>query len=705
MLPITLTTANGKITFITSDYHRIDGDYLVFYDADQANPLLQQFEYHPLAANRLTQLYSHLYDCVPGTPVSWSQVQKGLSKNILAHRLHAVKLSDESLTASPPRSSVLDHQQAQQHAQERDLPGILGVVQAMNRRNRDYQRRWNQPPGKSLSRPQPKLRYQYFLNLSYHFDDGSPLTGLPYRATFSDGKTLSGKLNDLGNANLLDIPQGITTVEFGWPNLNPQLDQARRELETYLNDIITEVQQHAAQQEQALADAGVLERGHVYTLAFLDGLYDSVADLADLAVDIGGTIDDARQHAFQQLLHGSPLPLKTALEDLARYGEDTLHDLEQAQQNLARLFEDPQLKILLTRFPGRYWDALSGQSKAQMVGGLSFSLVIALLTAGAGAAASIASKAPSIMKAADKIQEILQLLEKTRLHKIAKKDQNSYINLKTGRPNQPPLNKKPPKKCRTCKKAYNPKCPLADPKRQGKGENDRNDNTLKKGIRETSGKVYPAQHRWYQGPASLDVHHCIDVDSVKNAVWLEIFNAFRYDINEPHNSVVLPATMDAACHLAVARHKGSHAQGHGFDSPKPGTGASLSGLQALENAGDFGEIPVYEQKFLTYPDAVKEEIRKLRLSVKKGGLCGHKTAKQQKQAFEQEMRDISESILKRIDDFTWTLSRDGRDYRPDSACGCANQLKLGKKIRGEACNTNRQHGYDMKKTTNLKLGH
>jgi len=291
--------------------------------------------------------------------------------------------------------------------------------------------------------------------------------------------------------------------------------------------------------------------------------------------------------------------------------------------------------------------------------------------------------------------DILPLLQKTRLHNITKKDQNSGIHLNRHPTVQPPLDKKPPKKCRTCKKAYNPKCPLADPKRQGKGENDRNDNTLKKGIRETSGKVYPQQHAWYQGPASLDVHHCIDVDSVAKASWKEIFNAFRYDINEPHNSVVLPATMDAACHLAVARHKGSHAQGHGFDSPKPGTGASLSGLQALENAGSYGEIPVYEQKFLTYPAAVKKEITDIRLLVKRGGLCGHKTAKQQKVAFERKMRKIGEKILRRIDDFTWTLSRDGRDYRPDSPCGCANQLK--DPWRGV-------HSYDMVKTSPLMLG-
>ncbi|NOZ53024.1 MAG: hypothetical protein GXP08_07755 [Gammaproteobacteria bacterium] len=696
MLPLTLSTANGKITFLTANYHRMDGEYLAFSSSDQAERLIEQFQDNAIAVWHLDQLYCDIHHCVSGTLVSWAQIQQGLAKKVISGELHAVKHTDESSTAAPS---------GRQKPREEELPGLAGYVQAMNERNRRYQETWANKPLEPLPRPQPTLRYRYFLKLQYQFDDGDALAGMPYRATLSDNSVRTGKLDDTGQDKLSDIPQGITTVEFGWPSLTQQLDQARQELAAYLDDIIAEVQEKAAQQQQALADAGVLEQGQVYTLAFLGGLYDSVTDLADTAVDILGEIDEVRQEAYNLLLRGNPAQMKTAFEDLARYGEDTLQDLQQAQHSLALLFEDAAIKTLLVRFPSRYWEALSGVGKAQMVGGLSFSLLITLVTAGAGAAAAVVSKVPSIMKAANKIQDILQLMEKTRLNKTARKDQDSLIRMSAVRPKKQSLDKKPPKKCNTCKKDFNPQCPLADAKRRGKGENDRIKETLHNGIRDTTGNAYPKQHPWYQGEKSLEVHHCIDVNSVKNAVWVEIVNAFRYDINEPHNSVVLPAAMDTACHLKVARHKSSHAQGHAFDAPKPGTGASLSNLQALEKEKDYAQIPDYEQKFLTYPDAVKEEIRKIRLMVKRGALCGHKTARQQKAAFERKMRKISEKILRRIDDFTWTLSRDGRDYRPDSACGCANQLELGKKRRGEECNTNRQHGYDMTKTSKLTLGH
>jgi len=701
MLPITLSTANGKITFLTSGYHRLEGEYLVFNSPCQAERLIEQFTYNFIAAYRLDQLYRALFNCVPGAMVYWPQVQQGLAKKIITAKLHAVKRSDEPLTAASTarRGAALDDQKT-----VRELPGIAGYVQAMNERNRQYQKTWLRPPGKPLPRPKPKLRYQYFLKLDYQFDDGAALAGLPYRATLSDGAVREGALDDTGQDKLTDIPQGITTVEFGWPDLNPPLDQARRELAGYLDDIIAEVQATTAQQQQTLADAGVLKLGQAYTLAFLEGLYDSVADLADTAVDIFGEIEQVRYEAYRLLLRGDPLAIKHAFEDLARYGEDTLQDLEQAQDTLALLFKDPDIKALLTRFPGRYWAALSGIGKAEMVGGLSFSLLITLVTAGAGTAAAVASKAPSIMKAANKIQEIIALLEKTRFNKTVRKDQDSTISLKAKRPQKQPLDEKPPKKCKTCGNDFNPKCPLADPKRRGKGENERIKKTLYNGIRDTTGSAYPKQHPWYQGPSSLDVHHCIDVNSVEGAAWVEIFNAFRYDINEPHNSVVLPAEMDMACHLKVARHKGSHAQGHAFDAAEEDTGASLPSLKMLEKEEDYAQIPTYEEKFLTYPDAVKDEIKEIRLMVKRGGLCGHKTARQQKKAFEQEMRDVSEKILRRLDDFTWTLSRDGRDYRPGSACGCANQKSLSQKRRGEKCNTKRQHGYDMAKTAALKLG-
>jgi type VI secretion system secreted protein VgrG len=53
------------------------------------------------------------------------------------------------------------------------------------------------------------------IELSFDYDDLSPVKGAPYKVTFEDGTVLEGKLDDAGYKLLTGVPDGAYTVEYG----------------------------------------------------------------------------------------------------------------------------------------------------------------------------------------------------------------------------------------------------------------------------------------------------------------------------------------------------------------------------------------------------------------------------------------------------------------------------------------------------------
>lgn len=252
-------------------------------------------------------------------------------------------------------------------------------------------------------------------------------------------------------------------------------------------------------------------------------------------------------------------------------------------------------------------------------------------------------------------------------------------------------NKKP------CPRCGNPECPSKNISQTGKGQNKRNDNTLKAGIRKTI-PGFPASHPWYDGDSSLEVHHLIPCEAVGKKVWKKLFDQFDYDINEEHNTVVLPSSTRLACELGVQRHKGKHSRGMALEEPY------FSELRELEKAGDIKAISKFNKYLFKinddyrYHKAAKKMIGSITRSVDRGTYCktGKKalTKEQMKKKFEKEMKKKSVKILKLVDSFTWTIAWDSRDYKPGSPYGCSNTILMGQKYayaRGQRCEHGRDH--------------
>jgi hypothetical protein len=436
----------------------------------------------------------------------------------------------------------------------------------------------------------------------------------------------------------------------------------------------------------------------------------------------------------EDALNKTAKQLKSDLEELASYadkakdnayayGEESIEELSATYNHYALLFEDSEIGKMLKDFPGRYYDAMPKVEAAQSVGGAGFNVLTAVLTGGAAAAVVVAglvlSKAGLFAKAGKTINKILKLLEKKKKTPDAaiKKPHNEVATAEVDKPKKEEVKKKDKEKCKRCSRAYNKNCSLNNPPKSSTGNNERDNKALYKGIKDTRKEAYPKKHPWYAGPYSLEVHHCIDVDSVEEMG--KLFKQFNYDINGPHNTAVMPADMKLACHLAVPRHKGEHDAGRAIADDETKDAAKLEALSKLENekAGteSYGEVIEEEENYLTYIEAVNEELESIAEIKKSGGLCHDRSGKprspkEMNEAFESEMKDISQAILTRLDRFLWTLSSDGRDYQEDNPCGCSGADVLTKhktkktKVRGEKCPDGRDHDLSQKRYT-MKLGH
>ncbi len=159
------------------------------------------------------------------------------------------------------------------------------------------------------------------------------------------------------------------------------------------------------------------------------------------------------------------------------------------------------------------------------------------------------------------------------------------------------------------------------------GSNIGNGQTLRKNIIKDL-----SEHPWYTGDYSLQAHHVICSESMDDDDWSEYASIFGYDINHENNGIMLPYKLELACQLHAPLHRGNHDQGIADGIP--------------------------------YPDRIEEELEKIANEIRSGKYCDNP------KALVDKLDDFSESALKKIDKFRWTITSDGKDYQSNEN-GCA----------------------------------
>ncbi len=638
-------------------------------------------------------------------------------------------------------------------------------------------------PGSNAGKQTTQAADKYWIELSCEYNTDSKNTNatsnnsvdnLPYIVTFSDGSTKKGRLNN-GFARLTNIPAGQVTVEFGYPEAEQELKQARKDLQVCLDDIIIAVKKRGSLLDEALKKENIGMQGLIVTGAFFDGLFGTLGDTAEgieqIAKDMADTASvkldqwdniadelkyetieyienkkeiylefiaevDEKRGNVEDALNKSIKQLKSDLEELASYadkaadnayayGESSINGLTSTYNHYALLFEDTEIGKMLKDFPGRFYDAMPTVEAAQAGGGAGFNVLTAILTGGAGAGVAIAglvlSKAGLFRKAKKIIDKILDLLEKkksTPPNKISKQH-NEVAKAKVDKTKKEDVKEKDKKKCKTCGENYNPRCMMAQPATSSIGDHDRNESLYSSQIKKSykaKNLSYPNQHPWYDGDNSLQIHHVIDIKAVEDMG--DIFKQFDYNINHSHNLVVLPGKMGLACRLAVPLHSGNHSLGRAFGENLESDG--VNNMSTLEKSKDSKtykknvvKVETHKNKYKAYPEATKKELEGINKLKKKGLFCFDKkgkaiSPKKSKDIFKFEMEDTSNTILKRIETFVWTINRDGRDYRPGNPCGCSGVETMGEKIkvRGTTCDMTAHGRSKMKENnfTKLRMG-
>jgi len=209
-----------------------------------------------------------------------------------------------------------------------------------------------------------------------------------------------------------------------------------------------------------------------------------------------------------------------------------------------------------------------------------------------------------------------------------------------------------PKKCERdgCTKGYSKFCPFSEPTKAKPGNHEGKGKTLRTKMWGTNGYK---SHPWWTGNGALEAHHLICSEVMQS--WEVLCNKFGYDVNNKYNGVMLPYTMELACHLGVPMHRSNHS------NTNP-----------------------------AYPIVVGNLVEPIQNNINKGTYCGQDGWEK----FNNDLNTISKRIMRKVSAFAYKLTADGKDYEPASSMGCGNLSNMGEKYTD--CSKQRNHEGEFK---------
>ncbi|TAA47784.1 hypothetical protein [Corallincola spongiicola] len=253
------------------------------------------------------------------------------------------------------------------------------------------------------------------LDLYCALPNGKPAAGLPYKATLATGQVLQGKLDAKGFAHFTDLEPSKVDVEFGELPDEAAIKNTRSQIATTFDAILADERAESAKLEQEYQALNPIEKAikfewyrtkgfwnaGVGMLEFINNGYDAVAPTSQLRRGLAaawetfdtetddwlGTFADNWQDSNHEAL------VKALGFDPSAITKEMLAE---AYEVASFIYDDAETKALLLKFGADYGKAQHMLELAELSGGAAFEIVLtavlAALTGGIGAAASIASK-------------------------------------------------------------------------------------------------------------------------------------------------------------------------------------------------------------------------------------------------------------------------------------------------------------------------
>jgi hypothetical protein len=233
----------------------------------------------------------------------------------------------------------------------------------------------------------------------------------------------------------------------------PELDGLLLELQACLDDLVAEQQQQYKQYEARLARMSPEERALFYSSNAGDAVYDNVIDDTWQMIKAAPAVLEKAAGAFpgfcknslstlwkiaqtpsrmayltaQGIVTGNYNPLQQEIDSIVTPMATTYEQALEYKSMLTILFQDEEIYAMLYDFAERYWDATHPVERTRMTASAAsdilVTLILAIFTAGVGAAANVAAKSGKLAKAGKLLKKITETIKRTAgRHQVPKKD-------------------------------------------------------------------------------------------------------------------------------------------------------------------------------------------------------------------------------------------------------------------------------------------
>ncbi|MEJ2455891.1 MAG: hypothetical protein P8103_17290 [Candidatus Thiodiazotropha sp.] len=261
---------------------------------------------------------------------------------------------------------------------------------------------------------------QHWICLNLCDADGQPATGYPFRLRDSSGAERSGKLDNQGEARVVNLVDGPVEVRFGEPDDEPSITSQRRAIQQALDTVLQAERAEAAEIEAEFQQKSLLGK-----LTALDdarargarqaawGLLTGLKELSDLATQhVNHAITSAWEswrysdegHYVEQFAQRFADAEFRELSDVLGFDPRSL-TREQWAETLSManfIWHDAETRQLLIDFAQDYIDAQHVLEVTETASGIAtefaFELAITFLTLGAGATVAVATRARYLNK-------------------------------------------------------------------------------------------------------------------------------------------------------------------------------------------------------------------------------------------------------------------------------------------------------------------
>ncbi|REL26619.1 hypothetical protein DXX93_08545 [Thalassotalea euphylliae] len=263
------------------------------------------------------------------------------------------------------------------------------------------------------------------LELNYFDSNNDPVDDIGVEILDSLGQLHTGTLQG-GLLTMPDLPIGQCQISYlGTTDVDEQqLIEKRKVFKQYLSDMLAEIKAQAAREDALFEQQDLIDQWLIQLGATMTGVYDGgksvvqgIADIVTFTVDVQLQVYSACYDLIDSLMRGDIPAIKQQMETILAHTEKSHQSLTEAFELLVVIVEDDETRTALANFPNDYFNAHSFVEKHRIGGIFLFEILLAVLTAGYGAAASAASKSKYVVKAHKALTEIADIIKRKRLNR------------------------------------------------------------------------------------------------------------------------------------------------------------------------------------------------------------------------------------------------------------------------------------------------